>query len=400
MLRGSGGHLDNTTRQVRAQPTGLDATGAMCENHTMDKQTLGRRIVRAREASGRTQSELADTLGLDRSALSRLENGERKLDVAELMALCEALDVPLAHLVGEEPQTVASRRRESASDGGSSWSMDVALQLMSHDASTLQRMGLLEAPTARPTLRTPRSHDEAEHAARAVREVLGLEDGPIYDLGVVAERLGLFCYVSADGEGDGAFVIVDSSSPELGVAVISGDAPAGRRRMTLAHEIGHWVFGDAYDSGATWDERMIFSFVIHLLMPRNAAIIAWNEHDTWDTRHRALRLAAEFRLSWSATLNQLMTIGLIDSAQRESLGRAVPKHGDYVRLRLTIVDELEPPYLPPAWSAAAVEGFVDERLSLDRTLRILRGTITAEELPALRARTKDDLRESFVGHGG
>ncbi|MBP2409017.1 helix-turn-helix domain-containing protein [Brachybacterium fresconis] len=365
----------------------------------MDKQTLGRRIVRAREASGHTQTELAGMLGVDRSAISRLESGERKLDVAELMRLCEALDVPLAHLVGDEPQTVASRRRDSGADGGSSWSMDVALQLMSQDAVTLQRMSLLETPTGRPELRAPQSHEEAEQAARAVREALGLEDGPVHDLGSVAESLGLSCYVSDEGVGDGAFTIVDSSSPELGVAVISGDAPTGRRRMTLAHEIGHWVFGDAYDSGAAWDERMIFSFAIHFLMPRNAAIIEWNRHGSWDIRDRALRLAAEFRLSWSATLNQLMTIGLIDGPQRDSLGRAVPKHGDYVRLRLQIVDELEPPYLPPNWRAAAVEAFVDERLTLDRTLRILRGTVTADELPEPRPRTRDDLRESLAGHG-
>ena len=39
--------------------------------------------------------------------------------------------------------------------------------------------------------------------------------------------------------------------------------------MTLAHELGHWICGDAYD-GSTGDdhEKMINAFAIHFLAPR------------------------------------------------------------------------------------------------------------------------------------
>lgn len=52
-------------------------------------------------------------------------------------------------------------------------------------------------------------------------------------------------------------------------AVVNGDTDSGRRRMTLAHELGHWLCGDAYDVWARDDrERMLNSFAIHFLAPR------------------------------------------------------------------------------------------------------------------------------------
>ena len=53
----------------------------------MDKLLLGQRIAQAREVLGMTQDGLGRAVGLDRSAISRLENGERKLNVPELVQI-------------------------------------------------------------------------------------------------------------------------------------------------------------------------------------------------------------------------------------------------------------------------------------------------------------------------
>lgn len=45
----------------------------------------------ARLASGLTQKEICDRLGKPKNYLLKVERGERRLDVVELFALCEAM---------------------------------------------------------------------------------------------------------------------------------------------------------------------------------------------------------------------------------------------------------------------------------------------------------------------
>ncbi|MCL2668386.1 MAG: helix-turn-helix domain-containing protein, partial [Micrococcales bacterium] len=67
----------------------------------MDKEVLGRRLAQAREDAGVTQEALARAVGLDRTAVVRLEKGERRLSVPELVAVAEVLRRPLAFFVAE-----------------------------------------------------------------------------------------------------------------------------------------------------------------------------------------------------------------------------------------------------------------------------------------------------------
>jgi transcriptional regulator with XRE-family HTH domain len=53
----------------------------------------------AREASGLTQVDLADRLGMTQSQVSKCERGERRLDLIELQAWCQALGVKLTTFV-------------------------------------------------------------------------------------------------------------------------------------------------------------------------------------------------------------------------------------------------------------------------------------------------------------
>jgi transcriptional regulator with XRE-family HTH domain len=49
----------------------------------------------ARAKAGVTQAELAGTLGLTQSQVSKIERGETRLDVIQLRAVCRALRVTL-----------------------------------------------------------------------------------------------------------------------------------------------------------------------------------------------------------------------------------------------------------------------------------------------------------------
>ena len=52
-----------------------------------------------REERGMTQSALAEKLEVPQSFVSKVESGERRLDILELRQVCLALDVPLRKVV-------------------------------------------------------------------------------------------------------------------------------------------------------------------------------------------------------------------------------------------------------------------------------------------------------------
>ena len=56
-------------------------------------------LIQKREAAGLTQADLATRLGEYQSFVARLESGERRIDVVELMELAEALGFDAAKAI-------------------------------------------------------------------------------------------------------------------------------------------------------------------------------------------------------------------------------------------------------------------------------------------------------------
>jgi len=248
---------------------------------------LGRRIAQAREDSGKTQAELADLLGLDRTAVVRLEAGSRKVSATELITIASSLGRPIDWFVTESPKNVISRRQNPAL-GGLSRRLDLALEQVARDVAFLLEQRIL-ADLDRELHAGPKTFQDAENLARIIRNEVGQPEGPIYDLQSACERLGLLAFSFSLGtdSDDAAYVEVNS----LGVAVVNGATDPGRRRFSLAHELGHHVTGDAYEPepklGGSDTERMINVFAAHFLMPRSAVQLTWNEF-----KDRSARLAA------------------------------------------------------------------------------------------------------------
>ncbi len=58
-------------------------------------------LIEARERAGLTQSEVAQQLGRVQSFVSKYEQGERRLDVVDFLAVCECLTIDPADLLRE-----------------------------------------------------------------------------------------------------------------------------------------------------------------------------------------------------------------------------------------------------------------------------------------------------------
>jgi len=59
-----------------------------------------------RERAGLTQGQLAERLETTQSVISKCERGERRLDIVELKAWCEALDLALPSFISELEETL------------------------------------------------------------------------------------------------------------------------------------------------------------------------------------------------------------------------------------------------------------------------------------------------------
>jgi len=62
--------------------------------HAPEYKAILTRLVRARELAGLSQGDAARLLGVPQSRLSRMESGERRIDVLELLALAELYHRP------------------------------------------------------------------------------------------------------------------------------------------------------------------------------------------------------------------------------------------------------------------------------------------------------------------
>lgn len=67
--------------------------------HDKSYQVLVDCLRKARQDAGVTQTDLASLLDIDQSYISRYERSERRLDVIELRAICQALGLDLLEFI-------------------------------------------------------------------------------------------------------------------------------------------------------------------------------------------------------------------------------------------------------------------------------------------------------------
>ena len=348
-----------------------------------DWPAVGARIALARRTLSLTQAALADRVGLERTALAKVEQGRRGVSALELAALSRATDLPIDWFVAESAPVVASRRVADRQDTSI---IDLRVEVLARDVTQLLELELLRPDASKPNLSLPRDINAAEDAATTVRAHLGCGNAPLLDLVAAAESLGVFAYMLEipRSDDDGAYVAIDD---HLGVALVNGARHPARRRFTLAHEIGHHVFQDAYAIDAeaaagSETERVINAFAIHLLLPRAALTRRWRDlNGNDDPRSAAIVIGAEYRVSWTALCAHLVNLDLLNHTQGEALRKTLPRQREYAKLGLEVIEDAPTPIVPPSIAEAALRGYRTYRLGLGRALELLRGTLTEEDLP-------------------
>lgn len=202
------------------------------------------------------QSALAATLGVSEAVVSRLMAGDRKLSAAELGAIADLLKTSTGYLLGRttadvRPFAVAARLGRTQHEA----ELDPVL---ARAQSLLELRGLLsrlvEAPTRESGVQvelpsTSMFKDAGDEMGERLRAALGLGDEPVEDLVELTEtKFGVDVSLEPLPEALHGVFITDPTpgdAARVAVMLVNSVDTYGRQRFTLAHELGHLLFGDA-----------------------------------------------------------------------------------------------------------------------------------------------------------
>lgn len=350
---------------------------------------IGARVAEARAERGVTQAQLATSIGMDRTALAKIESGSRRVAAVELVAIARELRQRVEWFVEEAPPALASYR--NAQPEVAVQSIDTELDSLVRDAEFVTSR-CPELVTGQPEpLPCPNTGEEAETLAISARRFLGLEPAqPAHDLSRLVASLGLLVFAVDLGEGADAGTVLLRRG---GVALVNGHWRVGRRRLAAAHELGHYLVADQFslDWRVTAPENEgieggLDRFARAVLLPGEDLRKRWAEwlrapEETW--RDAAVRAASHYGTDMATLARRLVEVGLVGGGRAADIRRVHTKQADIVEKNLVVRDELAPVSLPRVYEQAVLKLYRHEVITDDRALGLLRGTFDRDSLPEL-----------------
>lgn len=356
-----------------------------------DASTLGARIAEARARAGLTQAELAMAAALDRSALAKIEGGTRRVSALELARIADVLDERVEWFVSDPPPSVVSHRNLQE-PGAPSPSIDRTAERVARNVEFAVRHDERWDVRTEVPLSRPGTADEVERSSLETRHRLGLDDAqPFLDISNRVAHVGLLAFTFDLGAeaADAASILLEQG----GVAVVNGRLRVGRRRLALAHELGHYVFADEFavdwriaeqnDSGS-WEARLD-RFARAVLLPAVSLDRWWADlHREGDNvRVAAIKTASAYRVDMSTLARRLVEVGLVNQAEAREVRAVRTTKADIVEFNLLVHDELAPPSLARQYEQSVLRLYRGETISAARATDLLFDTWDETELPAL-----------------
>ena len=331
----------------------------------IDNLELARRIKTAREASGKTQEQVAVVLGVSRPTVTQIELGNRAVSSIELQQLANLFGRDIREFFKEvfvQDDAVAALFRATP---GSEKKGAIESKIKHHlsvarELASLESLLEIQHPFGPPPsyeLEAPDSRWTAVVQGRATAEKersrLELGSAPIADLVDLMYSQGIYVGLSKFADGISGVTLNDHDAGS--VVIINGDGHAmARQRFSLAHEFCHVLLDRhsiAMISNSAEHESIIEvranAFAAAFLMPEigvrrffrglgkdmsgSATTDVFSEEKTVSARVRTesqgqdiqwfevLLAAAHFGVSRQAMLFQLKNLKIVSEAERAKL---------------------------------------------------------------------------------
>lgn len=219
------------------------------KNNTMEEvssKEIGERLKIARETAKLKQAEAAEKVGIARTTLVSIEQGQRRARVQEIQAFAKIYNVSVNALLRNEAVHVDLVPRFRKLIENSDPAVEEAAKLMNDlirsEVELENLLGVQRSrnyPPERPIL-TGDVRAQAEQDAQELRHWLGLGLSPIPDvLSVLELQLGVRVYLRRlEGKISGLFAYDDA----VGACIlINAYHPKERRNQSAAHELAHFI---------------------------------------------------------------------------------------------------------------------------------------------------------------
>lgn len=357
----------------------------------LETERVGQRIAEARGRAHMTQAQLATAVSIDRSALAKIENGARRVAAVELARIAETVSARIEWFFQEAPPAIVSRRNLQE-PGAPSAAIDDLIERVARNVEFSSAQDSHFALDSPALIDPPESAEAAERAAAQARDLLGFSPTePALEIAARASSIGLLVFaidLGADSA-DGACILLRRG----GIALVNGHLHVGRRRLTAAHELGHYLFADEFvvdwrvaeDTGTNQREAHLDRFARALLLPARSIEQAWSDRrDAGDTvRAAAVKIASRFRVDMSTLARRLLELGALDSASANEVRNVSTRKADIVEFGLITSDELAAPYLPQEYIESVLRLYRSETVSAARATDLLLDTWDEDDLPPL-----------------
>lgn len=367
----------------------------------IDSNLLGERIREARERADLSQKELGQRVNLERTAVNKIESGTRKVTALELSDIAAAIGVRMSTFFAQPLPALVSHRSSQGLDTADS-QIDSLLATIADDVEFVASLGMKElgidsaGKLPHEGFPLPATGAEAEELAKTARHLMDLSLGePIVNLTKSVAGIGLLAFSRNIGPdtADAGTILLRKG----GVSLINSSMKIGRRRLALAHELGHYLVADDYTvdwrvSGAQAEDRAneskIERFARALLLPETAVKDFWKEGvENFEARSAAIRLGNKFRVDMGTLATRLRELGIVASEVEASIRQTRTTQLDMIEMDLYVpLEELSGTSVPAPFTLAVVGLVRAERISRERALELLQGTIDEGDLPAPRKR--------------
>lgn len=295
---------------------------------TMPPTEVGERLREARDRVKLKQADAAESVGLSRTTLVAIEQGQRRVRIDELRKFASLYKMSINELMRQEAThtdlTPKFRKLFQQEDDAVELAVKQLENLARAEAELERLLGvqpLHNYPPERPILPGD-VRAQAEQDALELRQRLGLGLSPISDIITLLElELGVRVYIRRiDGGISGLFAYDEA----LGACILlNGNHPRDRRAQTAAHELGHLVSTrrepEVLEEGVTEnsrEERYANTFGRAFMTPARAVMQKFNEITVGSeklTRRHIIVLAHFFGVSREAIVRRLEELKLAKS---------------------------------------------------------------------------------------
>jgi Zn-dependent peptidase ImmA (M78 family)/DNA-binding XRE family transcriptional regulator len=292
----------------------------------MSPVEAGERLRVAREGANVTQATAATTIGVARTTIVAIEQGERRVRLDEVQKLAKLYGTSVNALLRREAVHVDLAPRFRKLPGNHDGAADAAAGLLASLAKAeveLENLLGVERvrnyPPERPILKGD-VRAQAENDAAELRQRLGLGNAPIADFVTLLEiEMGVRVYVRRfDGRISGLFAYDDA----LGACMLlNANHRRERRTQSAGHETGHFISTRRQpeilhdpETENSREERYANAFARALLTPSRGVMQKFQEVTAGSdrlTRRHVIVLAHFYGVAREAMVRRLEELSLV-----------------------------------------------------------------------------------------